>query len=135
MGMFDYVRSSYDLGEEFTNVLCQTKGIEDGIGGTMTSYWIDPAGRLWSPSYEGTNDLKILEEGDPEYNDKLLFLNYKWVPTGKHGRYYVMEDFTKDISIYPANWKGAWEDWPTIKITFLKGLIYDYERITIRQRT
>ena len=38
MGMFDYFRSSYDLGEQFTNVVCQTKDIEDGIGGTMTDY-------------------------------------------------------------------------------------------------
>ena len=29
MGMFDYVRSSYDLGEHFTNTRCQTKDIED----------------------------------------------------------------------------------------------------------
>ena len=34
--MFDYFRSSYNLGEQFTNVVCQTKDIEDGIGGTMT---------------------------------------------------------------------------------------------------
>jgi len=32
MGMFDYFRSSYDIGEQFTNVVCQTKDIEDGIG-------------------------------------------------------------------------------------------------------
>ena len=36
MGMFDYFRSSYDLGEQFVDVECQTKDIEDGIGGTMS---------------------------------------------------------------------------------------------------
>ena len=30
MGMFDYFRSAYDLGEQFTNVVCQTKDIETG---------------------------------------------------------------------------------------------------------
>ena len=29
MWMFDYVRSSYNLGEQFTNVECQTKDIEE----------------------------------------------------------------------------------------------------------
>ena len=43
MGMFDYVRSSYPLGEHFSGN-CQTKDIEDGIGGTMTQYWIAPDG-------------------------------------------------------------------------------------------
>ena len=28
MGMMDYFRSSYDLGEQFTNIPCQTKDIE-----------------------------------------------------------------------------------------------------------
>jgi len=34
MGMFDYFRSSYDLGEQFTNVVCQTKDIEE-FGGII----------------------------------------------------------------------------------------------------
>lgn len=55
MGMFDYLKRSYDLGPQFTNVECQTKDIEDGIGGTMTAYWLDPAGQLWRPNYIGTN--------------------------------------------------------------------------------
>ena len=55
MGMFDYFHSSYDLGETFTNVICQTKDIEEGYGGTMTDYWLDPAGRLWRPDYRDTH--------------------------------------------------------------------------------
>ena len=35
MGMMDYLRSSYDLGPQFTNIELQTKEIEDCIGGTM----------------------------------------------------------------------------------------------------
>ena len=50
MGMFDYFRSSYDLGPHCTEVECQTKDMEDGLGGTMSQYWLDPAGYL-SVSY------------------------------------------------------------------------------------
>ena len=67
MGMFDYFRSSYDLGEQFTNVVCQTKDIEEGIGGTMTDYWLDPAGQLWYPSYRETHTFETIEEDDPRY--------------------------------------------------------------------
>ena len=43
--MMDFFRSSYDLGEQFTDVELQTKDIEDyGIGGTMSQYWLDPHG-------------------------------------------------------------------------------------------
>ena len=50
MGMFDYVRSSYPLGEHFSGN-CQTKDIEDGIGGTMTQYWIAPGTTLYCRLY------------------------------------------------------------------------------------
>ncbi len=67
--MFDYIRSSYDLGPKFTNVEMQTKDIEEyGISGTMTHFWIDPAGYLWCPDYKGTNTFEIIEEDDPRYN-------------------------------------------------------------------
>jgi len=39
MGMFDYLRSSYNLGEQFTNKELQTKDVEEyGIGGTMSHF-------------------------------------------------------------------------------------------------
>ena len=129
--MFDYVRSSYDLGEQFTNVECQTKDIEDCIGGTMTHFWIDPKGVLWCPNYSGTSTFEIIEKDDPRYNSKHQFLNYEWIPTGQHGRYYV-HPITKYIEIYPANWKGKWEDWPRLRIHFKHGILQDYEEVTGR---
>jgi hypothetical protein len=126
MGMFDYFRSSYDLGEQFTNVVCQTKDIEDGISGTMTDYWLDPAGQLWYPNYSGTNTFEIIEEDDPRYNPNLKFLNFEWVPTGKHGKYQP-HYITKYIEVYPANWKGEWEDWPRCRIHFKYGKLIDFE--------
>lgn len=124
--MFDYFRSSYDLGEQFTNVICQTKDIEDGIGGTMTDYWLDPSGTLWYPNYIGTNTYEIIEEDDPRYNPDRKFLNFEWVPTGAHGKYQP-HLITKYIEIYPANWKGEWEDWPRCKLHFKRGQLMDFE--------
>jgi len=43
MGMFDTIRSSYNLGEDFTNVTLQTKDLDC----IMSEYWLDPAGNLY----------------------------------------------------------------------------------------
>jgi hypothetical protein len=131
MGMFDYFRSSYDLGEQFTNVVCQTKDIEEGIGGTMTDYWLDPVGQLWYPSYRDTHTLEIYEEGHPKYDPKKSFFNHEWIPTGQHGRYQP-HYITKYVEVYPAIWGGKWEDWPRLKIHFKRGILQDYEEITGR---
>ena len=126
MGMFDYVRSSYDLGPQFTNVVCQTKDIEDGIGGTMTDYLVDPAGQLWYPNYRETNDFVVIDEDDPRYDPERKFLNFEWIPTGKHGKYQP-HHITKYVEIYPANWEGEWEDWPRCRIHFKYGKVIEYE--------
>ena len=131
MGMFDYFRSSYDLGEQFTNVVCQTKDIEDGIGGTMTDYWLDPAGQLWYPSYIGTHDFCEIPEDDDRYDEKCGFLNFEWIPTGKHGKYQPCL-ITKYVEVYPANWKGKWEDWPRLRLHFRYGRIQEYTDVTGR---
>ena len=132
MGMFDYLRSSYDLGEQFTNVVCQTKDIEEfGIGGTMTDYWLDPAGRLWCPQYHGTHTFEEIPEDDERYSEKLRFLNFEWIPTGKHG-VYKPHEITKYIEIYPADWNGTWEDWPRLRLHFRYGILQEYTDITGR---
>ena len=131
MGMFDYLRSSYDLGPQFTDVVLQTKDIEDGIGGTMTDYWLDPAGQLWYPDYKGTSTFEEITEDDPRYEPEKRFLNFEWVPTGKHGRY-VPSMITKYVEVYPENWEGKWEDWPRLRIHFKYGKLQDYEDVTGR---
>jgi hypothetical protein len=129
MGMFDYFRSSYDLGKTFTNVMCQTKDIEEGYGGTMTDYWLDPAGRLWCPYYRDTHTFEEIPEDDERYNVKFGFLNFEWIPTGKHGVYKAHE-ITKYIEIHPEGWKGEWEDWPRCRLHFRLGVLQDYEIYT-----
>jgi hypothetical protein len=131
MGMFDYFRSSYDLGEQFTNVVCQTKDIEEGIGGTMTDYWLDPNGLLWYPSYNGTHTFEVYDEGHPRHDPNIKWGNHEWIPTGVHGRYQP-HYLTKYIEIHIANWKGPWEDWPRLRIHFKHGKLQDYEDVTGR---
>ena len=131
MGMMDFVRSSYDLGEQFTNTRLQTKDIEDGIGGTMSQYWISPDGVLYYIDYSHTADFVELKEGDEGYNEERKFLNFQWVPNGNHGKISPWM-ITKYVEVYPEDWKGKWEDWPRLKLHFRYGKLMDYEDITGR---
>ena len=127
--MFDWFRSSYNLGEQFTNTTCQTKTIEEGYGGTMTLYWLDPKGVLWYPDYVGTNTFEYIPEDDPRYDEKRLFLNFEWIPTGQRGKYKV-HPITKYIEVYPERWEGEWEDWPTLRLHFKYGVLQDFVLIS-----
>jgi len=131
MGMFDYVRSSYDLGEQFTNTRLQTKDIEDGIGGTMSQYWISPDGVLYHIDYSNTSGFVVIEEGDEDYQETYKWRNFKWVPNGNHGKI-SPHMITKYVEVYPEDWKGKWEDWPRLKLHFRYGKLMDYEDITGR---
>ena len=125
MGMFDYLRSSYPLGEHFSGN-CQTKDIEEyGIGGTMSQYWISPDGQLYLIDYSYTADFVELKEGDEGYS-KHGFLNFQWVPNGTHGKVRPW-NITKYVLIYPENWKGTWEDWPDCRIHFKDGKLQNFE--------
>ena len=128
MGMFDHVRSSYPLPEAFMGAL-QTKDMEDGYGGTLTHYWIDPEGYLWCGDYRGTSTFELIEEGDPRYNSERLFLNYEWVPTGEHGKWQV-HPITKYIEVYPDQWEGDWAEWPRLKLHFKSGRLIEWEDVT-----
>ena len=126
--MFDYFRSSYELGEHFTNNRLHTKDIEEGIGGTMSQYWLSPSGQLYLIDYSHTADFVELKEGDEGYSEVGLF-NLQWIPNGTHGKvrpWYI----TKYISIYPEQWEGEWKEWPTLKLHFRYGKLIDYENIT-----
>lgn len=125
MGMFDYFVSSYHLGEGFYEVECQTKDIEPMLGGTMSHYWLDPHGYLYLINYDGVRDFEIIEEGDPDYRPDKRFMNYRWVKTGAHGK--VQPYFlTKYIEIYPSNWDGGWQDWPSMNLHFRSGKLVEY---------
>jgi hypothetical protein len=130
MGMFDTIRSSYNLGEQFTDTELQTKDIEEyGIGGTMSHYWLSPGGQLYYIDYSHTADFVELQEGDEGYNDKRKLFNFRWIPNGNHGKvspWYL----TKYIQVYPATWSNSWENWPTLRLHFSYGKLMGYEDIT-----
>ena len=123
--MYDTIHSSYNLGEQFTNVELQTKDIEDDIGGTMSHYWLSPDGHLYYIDYSHTADFVEIKEGDDDYNEKLAFLNFKWVPNGNHGKIKPWE-ITKYICAYPTFWKGTYDDRPEIILHFRYGKLQDY---------
>jgi hypothetical protein len=127
MGMFDYVRSSYDFGHLSSDVIFQTKDLDEGQGGSLLTYWIDPAGVIWKPNYVGTSDFVIIEEDDPDYDPKLLFLNYKWVPTGNRGKLSPYK-VTNYVEIYPSRTSKD-SEYYRLKIHFKDGVIMDFTKI------
>jgi hypothetical protein len=130
MSMFDWVKSSYPLPEAFTGIL-QTKDIEEGYGGTMSNYWIDPSGYLWVGTYVDTHTFEVYEEGDPRYDPEFKWNNHEWVPTGKHGKWRV-HPLTRYIEVHPQTWDGKWEDWPRLLIHFKSGKLQGFEEVTGR---
>jgi len=128
MGLFDYFRSSYDLGKDFTNVECQSKELEQsGFGGSMSHYWLSPAGHLYVMSYRNTHTFETIEKDDIEYKESMKFLNYRWVPTGNHGRVQPYR-ITAYVEVYPSQWEGEWQDWPRLKLHFKDGKLMEYHR-------
>ena len=127
--MFDYVRSSYDLGTQFTDVELQTKDIEKGFGGSMSHYWLCPAGYLYTIDYSHTADFVELQEGDDGYNEKLKFLNFTWKPNGVRGAVRPVM-LTEYIRVYPSTWEGHYVDWPTLQLHLYYGKLMEYENIT-----
>lgn len=118
MGLFDTIKSSYDIGEELTNVECQTKDIEN----TMSFYWIDPLGHLWAIDYRGTSTPHLEEE-------ERTFPFFKWKPTGKHGK--VRRHYLTDyVTVYAAKPSEELEDWFEVRIHFEKGKVKSYEKVT-----
>lgn len=125
MGLYDDIRSSYDLGEQFTDVEMQTKD----LACAMTRYWISPDGCLYELTYRETHDFKIIEENDERYDPKRLFLNYEWIPTGKHGKVEPC-NVTDYVEVYPSIWNGPLDKWPRLRLHFKYGKLVDYEDIT-----
>ncbi len=126
MGLFNYFYSSFDLGPNFTNVLCQTKtlGIE-----CMDYYWLDPAGGLFRVDYEPTRQMEIIEEGDPRYDPGRPFLNYEMVGTGERGKVEPVY-LTCYAEVYWDRFPGEWEHWPTMQLHFRHGRLMDFMETT-----
>ena len=115
MGMFDTVRSSYDLGPGYHKDL-QTKDLEC----LMAEYWIDPNGNLFEVDYSHTQD----------FTDD--FTHYTW--NGNHGKVrpcYI----TGRVEVYPAKWDCYYAPFPSCFLHFRHGTIVEVTHNDKRQRT
>lgn len=121
--MFDYLRSSMDIGE-LTDQECQTKDIDDLIGGTMSFYWVDPVGALWYVDYSNTTD--FVENEDENLP---IWLRFKHVPNGNRGkvtRCYL----TKRIGIYTSDISPDGHlDWIQCELLIVDGFVKDFRYI------
>lgn len=130
MGMFDTIKSSYDLGPGYQKEL-QTKDLDCA----MNHYWIDVRGQLFEIDYSHTHDFVELKEGDDGYDDKRGFLNFIWVPNGRRGAVRPVYHYGV-VEVYPAVWDCKYSSYPSCKIFFRYGIIEEvvhdtqrYERI------
>ena len=103
MGMFDTIRSSYDLGPGFWNKELQTKDLTC----TLSVYWISPNGELFEIDYSGTVDW------GPDL---------KTVSNGNHGKVRPVI-ITTEVEVYPVKWDAYYSKFPTMKITFIDGVL------------
>lgn len=117
MGMFDYFRSSYDLGEPFTETVCQSKTFHEHHRGSLDLYWLDPSGCLWVVD---ETDISDMVESDT------ALLGFEWVLNGNHGKVTPCR-ISRTVLVYPERYKGRWEDWPECSLTFLNGKLQHYE--------
>ena len=107
MGMFDTIRSSYDLGPGFWNKDLQTKDLTC----TLSEYWISPNGELFEIDYSGTHDWEFVND-----------LKYKPVPNGNRGAVRPVI-ITTEVEVYPVKWDAYYSKFPTMKITFIDGVL------------
>ena len=118
MSLFDEVKCSYNIGE-LTNVLCQSKNIDDW-GGTMAFYWVNPAGYLYSRCYAGTYDFVEIDGRLPGVN----YLNAK--PNGKRARFKLI-NMTRCIEIYNITTSpDCLPEITTCYLEFYQGRLMDY---------
>lgn len=125
MGMYDTVRSSYDLGPGWLNKELQTKDLDC----CMCEYWISPEGQLFEIDYSGTQD--FVE--NPE-NDTPLWKGIKWVPNGNHGKVRPVFAF-KVVELYPAKWDAHYAKWPSCHVYFWDGMIKEVRHANLHDVT
>ena len=120
MGMYDTVRSSYDLGPGFRKDL-QTKDLEC----CMHEYWISPAGQLFEIDYSGTQDFEEI----PEEERKSPWNLFKSVPNGTHGKVRPVTQLFKTVEIYPSVWDAHYAPFPRLILFFDGGIIQKVQHL------
>ena len=125
MGMFDTVRSSYDLGPGWLNKELQTKDLDC----CMAEYWISPAGQLFQIDYSGTQDFLMTPEDDTP-----LWKGIKWISNGNRGKVHPVFAF-KVVEFYPAKWDAHYAKWPSCHVHFWDGMIKEVRHATLHDVT
>jgi len=110
MGMFDTIRSSYDLGPGFWNRDLQTKDLVC----MLSEYWISPNGELFEIDYSGTVDW------GPDL---------KTVSNGNRGKVRPVI-ITREIEVYPTNWDAHWSPFPRLTLYMEHGTLTEYRNTT-----
>jgi hypothetical protein len=104
MGLYDTVRSSFDLGPGYNRKDLQTKDLEC----MMYDYWIDPTGKLYEVDYSHTQD----------FNQD--FTSY--VANGNHGKVKPIY-WNGVVEVFPAKWDCYYAPFPSCFLTFTRGII------------
>ena len=112
MGMFDTIRSSYDLGPGFWNRDLQTKDLVC----MLSEYWISPNGELFEIDYSGTVDW------GPDL---------KTVSNGNRGKVRPVI-ITGEIEVYPTNWDVKYAPYPRKRLYIDHGKLIKHEDSTPR---
>ena len=126
MGMFDTVRSSYDLGPGWLNKELQTKDLDC----CMNEYWISPEGQLFEIDYSHTYDFVDI----PEEERVRPWNVFKTVPNGNHGKVRPVYIF-KVVELYPAEWGAHYARWPSCHVYFKDGMIKEVRHANLHDVT
>lgn len=126
MGMFDTVRSSYDLGPGWLNKELQTKDLDC----CMNEYWISPEGQLFEIDYSHTYDFVDI----PEEERVRPWNVFKTVPNGNHGKVRPVYIF-KVVELYPAEWGVHYAKWPSCHVYFKDGMIKEVRHANLHDVT
>lgn len=126
MGMYDTVRSSYDLGPGWLNKELQTKDLDC----CMNEYWISPEGQLFEIDYSHTYDFVDI----PEEERVRPWNVFKTVPNGNHGKVRPVYIF-KVVELYPAKWDAHYAKWPSCHVYFKDGMIKEVRHANLHDVT
>ena len=122
MSMFDYFVCSKDIGD-LTNVECQTKDMDRYYGGTMSFYWVDPSGMMWTADFSGTSDF-VFDEDAPSLLGKV-----KCIPNGRKGKVSRVT-ITDYVTVYTSKTQpDGMVEWIECKIHFIDGILQSYTYI------
>ena len=115
MGMYDTVRCDYTITPEFKGE-CQTKTMDKWMGGSMSHYYIDPAGYLYEADTRGTAEwVRNPTKSKP--------WPYVRLQTGRRGRLRALTGYTDYVTIYPVNYEG---ERPEARLHIINGKVQSF---------